>query len=733
MRPSSLSPLRRALTRAAAVFALLSTTTDRASSVCTEPLLFAPGVEIGTGPRPLFLASGDFNEDGRLDLAVTNSNWTAGGDDATVAVLFGSGDGLALSAAYPVGQNPHGVVAADFNEDGILDLAVANKWGESISVLLGAGSEGVGNGFFSIQVVYPAGGQPFKLVAADLNEDGILDLVTAINDDPAVHVLPGLGAGGVGDGTFGAPVAFAIGGLSRGVAAADLNEDGHVDLVATEYQRETVAVLLGTGAGTIGAGSFAAPVSFFAGIDPFDVIAGHVNADDDLDLVVANTTGGGTAVLLGNGSGFFLHTTTLDSGNTGGAALIDANQDGNADVIACSAQPGTGSLAVFLGTGTGSFGPGSHYPAGGFPYQVAVGDFTGDEQDDAVTSHYLEEFVTLFPGGCLEGHPDLRYPVLTDVRDVPNDEGGRVFLTWTASSLDVNNGPVIQYRVWRRVHPASLPSSFASLARERGYLARPASGPSGTQIEYWEALATLPAQRLEGYGYTAATTQDSMPQSNPYTAFFVSALTSNINVFYSSNVDSGYSADNIPPYSPELFAGEASGEAGFALSWEAHEAPDFQEFRLYRGDTPDFVPSEGSLLAVTTGTSYVDAEALPYAFYKLAAVDEHENSSDPAVVVRGTPTGVDGPVIAFALQGVSPHPARTGRFTVHFSLPSSEPARLELISVQGRRVLSQDVSLGVGHHSVELGTGQRIAPGVYFVRLRQGARTLEGKAVVLQQ
>src|SRR5206468_9481926 len=127
-------------------------------------------------------------------------------------------------------------------------------------------------------------------------------------------------------------------------------------------------------------------------------------------------------------------------------------------------------------------------------------------------------------------------------------------------------GPVNAYRVWRRIPPAVASARLAD-ARRTDLLARPADDPLSTLTEYWEAIVTLPAQRLAGYGYTAATTQDSIAGSNPYTAFFVSALTSNIDVFYSSAVDSGYSVDNIHPPATRGFT-EAVVPSGVSLNWE---------------------------------------------------------------------------------------------------------------------------------------------------------------------
>src|SRR5262249_22312608 len=139
----------------------------------------------------------------------------------------------------------------------------------------------------------------------------------------------------------------------------------------------------------------------------------------------------------------------------------------------------------------------------------------------------------------------------------------------------------------------------------------------GAQTDYWEALVDLPAGRQLAYGYTAATTQDSIAGSNPSTAFFVSALTSSPTTFYDSNVDSGYSVDNLAHDTPQGMKGAYLASGGIKIQWLPSRAPDVGEYNMYRGVTQNFVPSDMNRLGSTTDTTFVDPNAAAY-YYKLS-------------------------------------------------------------------------------------------------------------------
>jgi hypothetical protein len=414
-------------------------------------------------------------------------------------------------------------------------------------------------------------------------------------------------------------------------------------------------------------------------------------------------------------------------------------------------------------------------------------------------------------------------PRVTSVRDVPNDQGGRVFLTWVRSGYDYPGARFITgYAVWRRVPPpasdvTARAGGAASIAPSAPLRVVRVNRPDGrVDITYWEQVATLRAEGLEGYGYTAPTTQDSIVGSNPYTAFFVTALTADPFVFFESAPDSGYSVDNVAPPTPVPFTA-AYSPTSVALHWAESPAADFREFRLYRGPIAGFAPGPTNLVVASRDTGYVDA-AGGGNFYKLAAVDIHGNQSlfalvsptgpvatlaslasidawpdrirltwyaagnpgvtasvyrrsadadwaalghitaDGAGYLRYEDTAVqvgmrygyrlgimDGGIevfvgeawaaaaqFVFALQGAWPNPAEAGNLRVHFTLPTTEPAKLELVDVAGRRVAWRDVgSLGPGPHVTNFGESGRIPPGIYLVRLTQGQKVRVTRVAVL--
>lgn len=718
------------------ILTLVSNNSVRAE--CTEPQLFGVPIRLTTGPNPLFMVARDFNEDGLVDFAVTNSDFQQGGANGSVAILIGTGvRTFAMPVLHEVGASPVGILAGDFDEDGIIDLAVANKPGNSILILRGLGSGGVGNGDFAPAIHYPAGAGPFLLFAGDFNHDGITDLAAALNDQPGVSVLPGLGSGSVGNGSFGPPIIFPLSNLSTGISGGDLNGDGHLDLVATEYRSGTVGVLLGTGSPSLSSGSFAPASHHAAGSEPFDVIVADFNEDGRPDLAVGNTSSGGTAILIGSGAGSFGAPSFLNSGNDW-TTVDDFNQDGMLD-IAASNNVGGSEVRLFLGqgaggVGNGTFGPPKTYPIASPPYATISGDFDGDGHRDLLVSSFYSDFVSLLPGTCSPSPPDTRSPFLTGVRDVPNDQGGRVFLTWNASSLDVQGGTVNQYRIWRQVPTAMALDHGGTRVSGPALLTTRTSRSDGvTDIVYWESIATLPAQRLQGYGFTAPTTQDSMQHSNPYIAFFVTAITSNVDVFYSSNVDSGYSVDNIPPHRPRALDGNQV-ESGVALQWDENEDADLSEYRIYRGATEGFTLTEASRIAAVTDARYVDEHATGGQYYKLTAVDRHGNESQPTTLAPLAPTQIgDGLTNRFELRGAIPNPSRTGALAIHFSLPARADTRLEVMDLAGRKMVSRDLGgLAPGDHAIVFGEREPFATGVYLIRLVMGTRAREAKAVVIR-
>jgi hypothetical protein len=318
------------------------------------------------GNGPLDLAAGDFNNDGKLDLAVANV------DDSTVSILLGNGDGtFQPQTTLSSFVEPFGIAVGDLNGDGNPDLVVGNDSGAGgLNIFLGDGKGGFTAGTF-----VSAGFCLLEPVLADVNRDGSLDIV--VGDECASSILVFLGNG---DGTFGSPLTVTSTGQDFGIVVADFNGDGILDIAAANYNNNTVDIYLGVGDGTFGA---ATPVS-----NAFDLIslaAGDFNGDGKVDLLGADEGGntGGIYLLYGNGDGTF-QTPIAVAGAGGGyfsVATGDLNGDGNLDIIGASTG---GLLQIGLSTAEGTFSPLQALGNASVTFEMAVGNFaTGGGLDIA--------------------------------------------------------------------------------------------------------------------------------------------------------------------------------------------------------------------------------------------------------------------------------------------------------------------------------------------------------------
>jgi hypothetical protein len=307
---------------------------------------FQPPVDYAVGNFPVSIVAGDFNGDGHLDLAVSNygnelGSYPPGNDPGSVSVLMGNGNGTFQPAVeYSVGLAPAGLVTGDFNRDGRIDLAVTvfssatytpytpdgmfnplPPAGE-VSVLLSNG-----DGTFQPAVQYAVGSVPNSLVAGDFNGDGKLDL--AVDDTAGAQMLLGNG-----DGTFQAAKSFAGGSFGF---VGDFNGDGKLDLAtadlgsynpSTHTYASSVSVLLGNGDGTFQPG-----FQYAVGAVPEGIVAGDFNGDGKLDLATANYWSNDVSVLLGDGDGTFVDPGQLVTTPHATPLVADVSGDGTDDVL----------------------------------------------------------------------------------------------------------------------------------------------------------------------------------------------------------------------------------------------------------------------------------------------------------------------------------------------------------------------------------------------------------------
>jgi hypothetical protein len=330
---------------------------------------FLPAVSYPTGDSPYSVAIGDFNGDGKPDLAAVNNF------DATISILRGMGDGSFQSGrTLRACDNAQAISAADLNGDGRVDLAVVcpGVHHAGVVVLLNSAT-----GFLPRQS-YASGSQgPNSLVVVDFDGDGILDL--AVGEGGSVAFLKGNG-----DGSFQSPELYDANGPINSVAAGDLDGDGNLDLAVADGTGG-VDILLGNGDG-----SFRPAMPVFVGTAVRSVAVGDFDQDGNLDLVTANCSTEGCSisnrtdniatVLMGNGDGTFQPPVAYTVGLTPRSVVVaDFNGDGVLDVAVAVSL---GRVTVMLGHGDGTFPVLDHFSAGNAPWFVAAGDFNRDRAID---------------------------------------------------------------------------------------------------------------------------------------------------------------------------------------------------------------------------------------------------------------------------------------------------------------------------------------------------------------
>jgi hypothetical protein len=281
-------------------------------------------VEYGVPGHPIAIIAGDFNNDGKMDLA------TVAGFVSQISVLLGNGDGtFQTHVEYPTGSHPTAIAEADLNHDGKLDLVIADLNDNKVAVLLGNG-----DGTFQAHVDYATGNGPSGVAIGDFNLDGKLDLAVADNGDGTVAILLGNG-----DGTFQGPIPFPTAINPNSVVAGDFNADGKLDL-AVGTSNKAVSVLQGNGDGT-----FQNHKDYGIGANAVLVTAADFNSDGKLDLVSANTNDNTISVLNGNGDGTFKGQAVSPTGVTPiGLAVGDFNNNGKLDVVVAATGSNTVSV-----------------------------------------------------------------------------------------------------------------------------------------------------------------------------------------------------------------------------------------------------------------------------------------------------------------------------------------------------------------------------------------------------
>ena len=338
-----------------------------------------PITQGGTGPT--FIALGDFNKDHHLDLAIANAA-------NTLTLWQGSGTGTFTAFAPTPSLSPtapSSIVVADFNNDGVPDLAVAqNSSGKGVLPYQGTGV----SGGFTVKTEATDITQPSAIAVGDFNNDGMLDLAVASRQSNTVGTLLGDVATWQFKKPAGSSPVVLTGKGPQAIAVADFDQDGYQDVAVANVTAKSISLLRGSKQGIVAA--FAEQPLTNARV-PQGMVVGDFNADGLPDLATANSDGT-VSVLIGQAKTHMAFTqtdvTVTGANNLSSIATGDFNADGIQDLAVSDA--GTGKLiALLLNDGTGAFPPAQQHatPATVATGAVAVGDFNEDGEPDVIAAN----------------------------------------------------------------------------------------------------------------------------------------------------------------------------------------------------------------------------------------------------------------------------------------------------------------------------------------------------------
>ncbi|CAF1523841.1 unnamed protein product [Adineta ricciae] len=353
----------------------------------TSPITYKTGTNYG----PCFVTLNYFNNDKYLDIAIANY------DDSNIGIFLGFGNGtFSNQAKYSTGAGtcPYAVLAGDFNNDYQIDLAAVTYYGNTIDIFLG-----FGNGIFGEKVSYwiRDGSLALSLILADFNNDKLLDVAVANSGTSDISIFLGYCCE-----PFRNQITYDTGDSSypHSTILSDLNNDYNFDIIVANYGTNNIGILFG-----LTNGSFEEQKTYLITSDyfPHAIASADLNNDGWQDIIIAGHNTNLIIVFLGIGNGYFTSYTSYSIGisvHMSAVVIGDLNKDNKLDIIV--SNDGTNNIAILYGYQNGTFSSVDVYSTGygSLPSALATSDLNNDTQLDILIPHQGKNTVEIFSKFC---------------------------------------------------------------------------------------------------------------------------------------------------------------------------------------------------------------------------------------------------------------------------------------------------------------------------------------------